>query len=49
MARKLNKWANIYDGVHVTSGPVFDYNYDGLADDDQTIEKYSTVGLRRCL
>ena len=33
-------WTGIYNGLNVISGPVFDYNYDGLADTAEQIEKY---------
>ena len=33
-------WTGIYNGLNVISGPVFDYNSDGLADTAEQIEKY---------
>ena len=33
-------WTGIYNGLNVISGPVFDYNYDGLADTAEQIEQY---------
>lgn len=36
----MNKWVAKYKNVYITMGPVFDYNYDGLADDDIVLLQY---------
>ncbi|XP_044530459.1 ectonucleotide pyrophosphatase/phosphodiesterase family member 3 [Gracilinanus agilis] len=36
----LLKYATERNGVNVISGPVFDYNYDGLSDEPDEIEKF---------
>ena len=37
MARSMAKWADEYGGIHVTAGPIFDYNFDGLPDSDEIL------------
>jgi len=44
MTRKLDEWARGYGGVHVTSGPVFDYNFDGHADDMNVVTEHNPSG-----
>ncbi|XP_061093183.1 venom phosphodiesterase CdcPDE [Conger conger] len=38
----LMKYAWQYNGVNVVSGPVFDYNYDGIFDTPEQIEQFVT-------
>ncbi len=42
MVEKLHYWSQVYDGVNVISGPVFDYNFDGHADGMEQIQKSLT-------
>ncbi|XP_038135669.1 venom phosphodiesterase 1 [Cyprinodon tularosa] len=35
----LKKYASIYNGINVVTGPVFDYNYDGRYDTSEQIEQ----------
>uniref|UniRef100_A0A671VE76 Venom phosphodiesterase 1-like n=1 Tax=Sparus aurata TaxID=8175 RepID=A0A671VE76_SPAAU len=36
----LKKYASIYNGVNVVTGPVFDYNYDGRYDSPEQIQQF---------
>ncbi|XP_043995260.1 venom phosphodiesterase 2 isoform X2 [Gambusia affinis] len=36
----LKKYASIYNGINVVTGPVFDYNYDGRYDTTEQIEQF---------
>ena len=36
LSTHLTLWANEYNGINVISGPVFDYNLDGIRDDENT-------------
>ncbi|XP_073319074.1 venom phosphodiesterase 1 [Pagrus major] len=36
----LKKYASIYNGVNVVTGPVFDYNYDGRYDAPEQIQQF---------
>ncbi|XP_006821657.1 ectonucleotide pyrophosphatase/phosphodiesterase family member 3-like [Saccoglossus kowalevskii] len=33
LTEKIIKWADLYNGVNVIAGPIFDYSFDGLRDD----------------
>lgn len=35
----LKKYASIYNGINVVTGPVFDYNYDGRYDTTEQIQQ----------
>lgn len=35
----LKKYASIYNGINVATGPVFDYNYDGQYDTPEQIQQ----------
>ena len=35
----LKKYASVYNGINVVSGPVFDYNYDGHYDTPEQIHQ----------
>jgi len=39
MSRVLGLWSSKYKGISVTAGPAFDYNYDGLPDNAETLKK----------
>uniref|UniRef100_A0A3B5MQ91 Extracellular Endonuclease subunit A domain-containing protein n=1 Tax=Xiphophorus couchianus TaxID=32473 RepID=A0A3B5MQ91_9TELE len=36
----LKKYASIYNGINVVTGPVFDYNYDGRYDTTEQIQQF---------
>ncbi|XP_076610713.1 venom phosphodiesterase 1 [Chaetodon auriga] len=36
----LKKYADIYNGINVVTGPVFDYNYDGRYDTEDQIQQF---------
>ncbi|XP_067467965.1 venom phosphodiesterase 1 isoform X1 [Thunnus thynnus] len=36
----LKKYASVYNGINVVSGPVFDYNYDGHYDTPEQIHQF---------
>ncbi|KAM9340330.1 venom phosphodiesterase CdcPDE [Symphorus nematophorus] len=36
----LKKYASIYNGINVVTGPVFDYNYDGQYDTPEQIQQF---------
>ncbi|XP_052831915.1 venom phosphodiesterase 2-like [Octopus bimaculoides] len=38
---KISEWLNTYSEINMFSGPIFDYNFDGRADDQETIWKFS--------
>ncbi|XP_068566752.1 ectonucleotide pyrophosphatase/phosphodiesterase family member 3-like [Cebidichthys violaceus] len=35
----LKKYASIYNGINVVTGPAFDYNYDGQYDTPEQIQQ----------
>jgi len=39
MSRVLGQWSSKYKGISVTTGPAFDYNYDGLTDNAETLKQ----------
>uniref|UniRef100_A0A671VD45 Venom phosphodiesterase 1-like n=1 Tax=Sparus aurata TaxID=8175 RepID=A0A671VD45_SPAAU len=41
----LKKYASIYNGVNVVTGPVFDYNYDGRYDSPEQIQFVSGTNI----
>ena len=47
LTRVLADWANAYGGISVTSGPAFDYNYDGLPDSQDVLQRYGASAQRR--
>ncbi|XP_049607710.1 venom phosphodiesterase 1 isoform X3 [Syngnathus scovelli] len=40
----LKKYAGVYNGINVLTGPVFDYNHDGRRDRPELIERWATPG-----
>ncbi|XP_029649912.1 uncharacterized protein LOC115223464 [Octopus sinensis] len=38
---KISEWLNTYSEINMFSGPIFDYDLDGRADDQETIWKFS--------
>jgi len=45
MGGMLAYWAHKYRGINIAVGPIYDYNYDGLRDDEDTIRSNSMNGL----
>jgi len=41
MTAKLDEWSRAYGSIHVISGPIYDYNFDGIAD---TLDIINSLG-----
>ena len=43
MTAKLDEWSRAYGSIHVISGPIYDYNFDGIADTLDIINRFTLL------